>query len=511
MLRAPSLTTPMVETHGWRQVETASIARSLYEERFNPFYPEVNWGGPNGYVEAEFPLLPSLAAAVYHVTGPDVRWGRAIVLIFSLAAVWATGALGARLAGPPAGRAAALLVAASPASVYYGRAFQPDTPMVALSLLALYGFARHLQDGGRVLILGSVALGLAILVKLPAILVLPALLVLCWEYRGRSALTDRRLWAALAVPLVVAVGWYVHAFTIFLETGLTFGIVAHPAKTYPPTVAFGPWEPFDKWSTMALLADHEFYTTILARLWTTHLTPIGLAGAAIGLLLWRRGPGRLAVAAWLLTLIAFVLVAGHGHLAHDYYQLPLVPVAALFFGVAAAPLFDRDWLARYVAPGASGLVAAGVVIVGVVAASYYFSGVERSHFRAGRLDMGVIRAGQAIDRVLPDRELLVVADEYGVTSPMLLYYSHADGWSFDVTDLSPQMIARLHDRGARYFATTVWGRIERDRPIVAQYLDQFEAVPLGRVPGGTRLVDLSRPAGSQDEGGAGVASESTVR
>ena len=125
--------------------------------------------------------------------------------------------------------------------------------------------------------------------------------------------------------------------------------------------------------------------------------------------------------------------------------------------------------------------------------------------------MGVIRAGQAIDRVLPDRELLVVADEYGVTSPMLLYYSHADGWSFDVTDLSPQMIARLHDRGARYFATTVWGRIERDRPIVAQYLDQFEAVPLGRVPGGTRLVDLSRPAGSQDEGGAGVASESTVR
>ena len=511
MLRAPSLTTPMVETHGWRQVETASIARSLYEERFNPFYPEVNWGGPNGYVEAEFPLLPSLAAAVYHVTGPDVRWGRAIVLIFSLAAVWATGALGARLAGPPAGRAAALLVAASPASVYYGRAFQPDTPMVALSLLALYGFARHLQDGGRVLILGSVALGLAILVKLPASLVLPALLVLCWEYRGRPALTDRRLWAALAVPLVVAVGWYVHAFTIFLETGLTFGIVAHPAKTYPPTVAFGPWEPFDKWSTMALLADHEFYTTILARLWTTHLTPIGLAGAAIGLLLWRRGPGPRAVAAWRLARFALVRVAGHGHLAHDYYQLPLVPVAALFFGVAAAPLFDRDWLARYVAPGASGLVAAGVVIVGVVAASYYFSGVERSHFRAGRLDMGVIRAGQAIDRVLPDRELLVVADEYGVTSPMLLYYSHADGWSFDVTDLSPQMIARLHDRGARYFATTVWGRIERDRPIVAQYLDQFEAVPLGRVPGGTRLVDLSRPAGSQDEGGAGVASESTVR
>jgi hypothetical protein len=72
------------------------------------------------------------------------------------------------------------------------------------------------------------------------------------------------------------------------------------------------------------------------------------------------------------------------------------------------------------------------------------------------------------------------------------------------------MIARLHDGGARYFATTIWGRIERDRPLVAQYLDQFEPVPLGRVPGGTRLVDLSRPVGSQEQDATATA-ESTRR
>ena len=499
VLRLPHLSTPLVETHGWRQVETASIARALFEERFNPFYPKVNWGGPDGYVESEFPLVPALAAAAYHAFGPDVKWGRAVSLLFALSAIWATAALGTLLIGAGAGRAAALLVATSPAFVFYGRAFMPDTPMVCLSLVAVYGFARYLRAAdSRMLLVGAVAAALAWLVKLPSIVIVPVLMALAWEHGGRAALTERRFVLALVLPLIAAAAWYLHAYRIFLETGLTFGILAHPAKTYPATVAFGPWEPFDKWSTVALLVDTEFYRTLLARLWITQLTPVGVAGAAVGLLLWPQGPGRLAVRVWLGILVLFVLAAGHGHLAHDYYQLPLIPVGALFFGAAVGPFFEGSWLARHIARGWKGPLAAGVVAVLLALAGYYFSGVSRSHFRQGRLDTGVIRAGQAIDRVLPAGELLVVADEFGVTSPMLLYFSHADGWSFDVTDLSPQMIARLHDKGARYFATTIWPRIESQRPMVAAYLDEFESVPLGRVPGGTRLVDLSRPKGMDE-------------
>lgn len=487
------------------------MTRALHEQRFNPFYPKVNWGGPDGYVESEFPLVPALAAATYHLLGPDVKWGRAICLVFALGAIWATAALGTLLIGAGAGRAAALLVAASPAFVYYGRAFMPDTPMVCLSLVAVYGFARYFRTAqARMLLVGAVAAALAFLVKLPSVVIVPVLLVLAWEHRGRAALTDRRFVVAFIVPLVVAAAWYLHAYRIFLETGLTFGIIAHPAKTYPPTVAFGPWEPFDKWSTVSLLADWSFYRTLLARLWSTQLTPVGVAGAAAGLLLWQRGAGRAAVQVWLGVLVLFVLVAGHGHLAHDYYQLPLVPVGALFFGAAVGPFFEGPWLSRHVAPGWRGPAAAGLTAVLLALAGYYFSGVSRTHFREGRLDTSVVRAGQAIDRVLTPGDLMVVADEFGVTSPMLLYFSHAEGWSFDVTDLSPPMIGRLHDKGARYFGTTIWPQIEAGRPLVAEYLDAFETVPLGRVPAGTRLIDLSRPKGMSDDD-ATVSSGDTKR
>lgn len=44
-LRLLWIRAPLLDAHRWRQVDTASIARSLYEERFNVFYPQVNWGG----------------------------------------------------------------------------------------------------------------------------------------------------------------------------------------------------------------------------------------------------------------------------------------------------------------------------------------------------------------------------------------------------------------------------------------------------------------------------------
>ena len=61
-LRLQWLETPLLDGHRWRQVDTAAIARNLYEDRFNVFYPQVDWGGRSGYVESEFPLLPAIAA-----------------------------------------------------------------------------------------------------------------------------------------------------------------------------------------------------------------------------------------------------------------------------------------------------------------------------------------------------------------------------------------------------------------------------------------------------------------
>ena len=39
-------------------------------------------------------------------------------------------------------------------------------------------------------------------------------------------------------------------------------------------------------------------------------------------------------------MLVFILAAGAGHMGHDYYQLPLVPICALYFSAVAGPAFD---------------------------------------------------------------------------------------------------------------------------------------------------------------------------
>ena len=143
MLRLLYLDAPLLDAHRWRQVDTAFMARAFYESGINPLKPEANWGGAHGYVESEFPLLPAIVAVLYSAFGPDEIWGRLVVAVFSVGTVGLTYLLARMLLGPPAGLAAAMLVAVSPSAVFYGRAFMPDTLMVFFSLAALIGFIRH--------------------------------------------------------------------------------------------------------------------------------------------------------------------------------------------------------------------------------------------------------------------------------------------------------------------------------------------------------------------------------
>jgi 4-amino-4-deoxy-L-arabinose transferase-like glycosyltransferase len=490
-LRLISITTPLLDAHSWRQIDTATMARYFYQDGPNPFFPQVNWGGPHGYVESEFPLVPLIAVLPYYIFGPDDMWGRVTCVAFSVALIVSVYLLVTELRGRPAGRAAALLVAASPAAVYYGRTFMPDTAMLFLSIAALLGIVKYLTSGSRrALIWGSLALALGVLVKLPAVLVLAPIAGAAAQARGRGVLKDRPLWAGVGAALLVSSIWYVHAYRIFRDTGLTFGILAHPARTYPAVISPGPWpDVFSKWSTAAMLGDPGFYGELLDRLVRLHLTPVGLTLALLGLLLWR-GRWNLVPGAWLAAMIAFILVAGHGNIAHDYYQLPLVVIGAMYFGAAAGPVFDREWIRSRVAGGSWAAAAVAAVIAAMAVLMFFESGVLRSHFRQGRLNDEMVRAGAAISHAVEPDALLVVVDDYGVTSPVLLYFANRRGWSFGPKDLRPPTIEWLRQVGADYFVTTDWRDIARENGELANYLSRYRPVPLSGGPADTRVFDL---------------------
>ena len=174
-LRLYHVTAPFLDAHAWRQLDTAAMARNFYEGPFFPLDPRVDWGGRNGYLEAEFPLVPAVIAVLYQLFGLHEILGRLLVIGSALGLIWCVYRLAIALDGRVAvARAAAFLMAISPAAVFFGRIVIPDTPMIFLSALALLGFVEFARtDSRKWLVTGAAALTLACLLKLPAVFLGP--------------------------------------------------------------------------------------------------------------------------------------------------------------------------------------------------------------------------------------------------------------------------------------------------------------------------------------------------
>jgi hypothetical protein len=104
-----------------------------------------------------------------------------------------------------------------------------------------------------------------------------------------------------------------------------------------------------------------------------------------------------------------------------------------------------------------------------------------------------IQAGRVIQGVVDPSALMVTVEyeEYGNNSPILLYWAHRRGWSFDKSSITPQVIDLLHGSfGARYFVTTIWPVVSATHPEVVEYLRSRRQVPLPGAPRDTALFDL---------------------
>ena len=280
---------PFVEAHSWRQVTNADIARHFAEGSLNIFEPRVSWGGRDAMVGMEFPLLQWLTGIVWRVIGESAVAARSIGLLFSVATVWLIYLFGVRLFGRAAGRAAAFLMAISPAwDLYFER------------------------GDDRWAWVGFVMAALAGLVKLPAILVLAPIVALAWSRRGVQALRDWKLVGGIAGALILIGAWYFYADTIYQRTGLTQAVF-RPSSTYPPDIAPGVvFEQVSHWATRDRVASLDYWWVMMDRLWSLFLTPYGSLAALIGLAIAFRRPHRWAIHLWALAGLSLLIVAAEG-------------------------------------------------------------------------------------------------------------------------------------------------------------------------------------------------------
>ncbi|HLY01341.1 MAG TPA: glycosyltransferase family 39 protein [Candidatus Cybelea sp.] len=480
-LRLYAIGNPIVDHPGWRQGDTAAIARNFAERKFDILYPQTTYNGPPpNYVELELQIVPFLAASLDKVFGVHEIFGRLIAVAFSLGTVGVLAVFARWLFGSAlAGLIASFFYAIFPGSVYYGRTFMPDCAMVFFLTAALYAAARLLLDRERLAaraVAGVTALlTLAYLAKPVALLGLAPLCGLLWDrVRARKAMVP--IATAILVLLPVLLVWlYDRRVASYAEWHWASGITKlHVLPSLQG--AFGSLAAFGAKCTQFRMALGMLRETMLGRI------SFLLAIAAFVALPWITTRSKTLLWAWLAGGLAYVFVVVTVERV-DYYLYPLLPLCALAIGGLLARFLalvrgvDAAPAARYALVALVPLAALAALLTSraPVAAYYAYNGQA-------------YRDAVELDRTLPPGALVVIA-HYGAD---LQYYIDRFGWEEDPLLWTPFDEESAIAKGARYFIAVEDHRLRHNLELCA-WLQRF---PVTTTPGGWPVYQTSPGAPS---------------
>lgn len=431
LLRIPHLTQGLVEFHGWRQADGAMVARNLVADGFDLLHPRIDWVADlPGHVGMELPLVPLLTSLLYAVFGEHLLLGRLVSLAFLppsslLLYLLIRIDFGARVAS-----ATLFVFLTAPLAIFYSRTLMPESAMLCAMLAALY-FARRWSLAGRErdFRLAVASAAMAMLLKLPAGVVLLPMALAARQRLGPRFLRSIRPWAALLAALAGPALWYAHAGAL--------------ARAQEPFHFFG--EENWLWATgLGVLADPDSLVRLAGRSFLLIVTPLAAAAAPFGLAPLWRSPARHFYLGWIGGLLFATLLGWRGQVYHEYYQLALVPACALLAALGAARL----------ARGVEGRPAARRAALAGAAALQLALGVALAETRyLSERCWHLWHAGLWVGTVTPAAGRLAVADG---GDPVLIYASGKRGWHFPGRgrageDWRLDRLLELRARGATHF------------------------------------------------------------
>ncbi len=313
-----------LEFHPTRQLHSAVIARGLYYADLTGV-PEwqrqraVAYGRLEGLVEPQ--IVETLSAWGYRLAGSEQLWiPRALSIAF-----WCLGGLAlflfARRHFSPAAALFALgFFLVLPYGILASRVFMPDPLMTALLIWALYGLDVCLEEPSwpRLIAAGLLG-GLAVFIKSTAVFFIGPLFLagVIWRY-GRGFWRVGKVWALAALVLMPFAAYWIWGVWI---NGILAG---QTAMRFFPQYWLDPVFYLRWWNILQ---------SVFSLPW--------LLLAGLGLLLLPRGPARWLISAGFAGEVLMGFALSHHTATHDYYQLPLIPFAALALAGLAQVIFDR--------------------------------------------------------------------------------------------------------------------------------------------------------------------------
>lgn len=461
VLRYHGIHAPILDHPGWRQGDTAAIARNFATLDFNPFHPQTDYDGPPpNYVELELQIVPWLAAIGYKLFGIHEIFGRIVSIGFSLGTVVVLGFFARWMfASRAAGLVAALAFAIYPGSTYYGRTFTPDTTMVFFLTAALFASARWIVDDearlGRRFAVAAALMALALLAKPVAIVGLVPIAAMLVARNGiarAAAAPQTYAFFLLAIAPYAAYDTYLRRIA---EWHWASGITS--LHVLPALVAAFR-------STDGLHAKFDAFGGSYDMLRSTMIGGIGVTLATLAIFIttiWRLPmQSRALLWGWLgaVVVYAFVVVTVE---RVDYYLYPFLPLAALWTG-GLAETIRRAFPAR--GRRVASLLAAVVAIVALVdaraAVRPYYAYKKAVYVRA-----------KTLAATLAPKALVVM----GHYDPSVLYYIDRKGWEEDPLVWTPFDEESAIRKGARYFIAVERRRLERNADLHA-WLARFPIV-----------------------------------
>ncbi len=474
---------------GWRQADTAAIARHFTETGASILRPRIDWGGSGpGYVESEFQLYPYVVSFGLRLFGDHAWPGQLVSLAATLAAAVVTWRSLRAYFGVFPAVAGALTLLTARAVIFAATSVQPEATCLLFYVVAWSAFERWVSDGERKnLIFYTVFGACAMLVKPTAAQL--GIASFAWLLFGRrDKLRRTELWIAWVTMVAVFGAHLWHAHRLFETYGNSFGVLSGGDSKVP-----------------------KLEHLLMPRLWFK---------AATNALVWGAGPigtlaflvlavrrrfdaalGALLLAAAIWTLLALRYTSQP---AGTHYHLLLSVAAARAVAVALNDVLDSG-VVRAPARGLGAGSALAVVLVLTLR--------QRAEHR-GPLAPSILAAGALLNERSRPGDLVVVAslepawDAYWRTQnnfqdPRIFYLSKTHGWALAADDFTTRTFERAAREGARYYVEPE----PRTEPAIDAWLAAHARL-IERTAYGGRLFALNATMPSADAMGAAPSTRS---
>ncbi|MFT5526744.1 MAG: hypothetical protein ACI9HK_004724 [Pirellulaceae bacterium] len=342
-IRGMTITDWPIDFHLTRQYHGTNIARRIWLQTTGtePGTAEHRWLENQTRAIIEPPIVESLAAAGYYVSGQEMPWlGAAFTSLFWLAGGYFVFATGRHLSdGIFGGLLATAFYLLSPFGMVVSRSFQPESLMVFAFTIAMWQAVRRppLESLKNALTFGAIA-GIAILVK-PGIVFLPLL-------------------GLVFLPILMERG--IHQVLSTRSTYIVVGLMLVPSVLY---VVLCLSHQLDSKLLPQLLLSSEFYTAWLVQVERT-IGWVALLAACLGGCLMAGQKRNWSGLGLLAGYVAYAMFFTWHTMTHNYYQAPLVPIIA----VCMSPLAElaRAGLKKYELVNWARAACAAVLVIAVL-------------------------------------------------------------------------------------------------------------------------------------------------